>query len=97
MKILNDSPDKPPIAFGFVIVFVSFIFVFVFWFISYTILAKFTYKIQYETESGMNNKTRLTYIKQQNDFLNSSAQLSNGMYKLPIDEAMDEVIQKANQ
>jgi hypothetical protein len=97
MKILNDSPDKPPIVFGFVIVFASFIFVLVFWFISYAILAKFTYKIQYETESGMNNKTRLTYIEQQSDFLNSSAKLSNGVYKLSIEQAMDEVIQKANK
>lgn len=97
MKILNDSPDKPPVAFGFIIVLASFIFVFVFWFVSYTILAKFTYKMQYETESGMANETRLKYIKQQNDFLNSSEKLSNGNYKLPIDQAMDEVIQKANK
>lgn len=97
MKILNDSPDKPPIAFGFIIVLASFVFVFVFWFISYAILAKYTYKMQYETETGMNNKARLKYIQQQNDFLNSSEKLSNGVYKLPINEAMDQVIQKANQ
>lgn len=101
MKTTNepalDEKDTPPTKLVFVIIAVTFVILLVTWVLSYAVLSQTTDKIQNTSETGMGNKTRLMYIKQQNDYLNSSQQLDNGMYKISIDQAMDEVIQKANK
>lgn len=101
MKTTNESAldekDTPPTKMVFVIIAVTFVFLLVAWVLSYAVLSQTTDKIQSASENGMGNKTRIMYIKQQNDYLNSSQQLDNGTYKMPIDQAMDEVIQKANK
>lgn len=87
-----DAPDKPPTFLVLTIIVVTFLLVFVAWFLVYPILGQFTYKMQTEVETGMANKTRLSYIQQQEEYLKSS-----GPNKISIDQAMDEVIQKANK
>lgn len=93
----HDAPDIPPTLFVTLLVIGTFFFLFLTWIFSYAVLSQVTDKFQAKSETGMANETRLKYIQKENDFLNSAAKLDNGTRKMSIEQAMDEVIQKANK
>jgi hypothetical protein len=91
-----DSPDNPPVLFVTSIIVGTFLFVFASWYIVEAMLSQVTNKVQADSVIGMGNKARLTYIQQEASYLQSSTKLDNGSYKIPIEQAMDKVIQKEN-
>jgi len=100
MKIFKknlDEKDIPPVQLVSLITIASFCFVFVFWFISDAILSKVTDKLQSKIETGMGNKARVSYIEKEEKYLQSSQKLENGAYKIPIEQAMADVIEKENR
>lgn len=94
MSILQDAPDRPPVAFITAVVLISFGFVFLVWLVSYPFIDKWSDIGKNRTIQGMANTERLDYLKQENEILGSYKDLGNGFYQIPIDQAMDKVVRK---
>lgn len=90
----EDEPDRPPVLVTAVIVVLSFLFLIFVAILSYTFLWKTTESQLNKMDSGMANETRINYEKNQDEILSSYQKLENGLYQIPITQAMDLIIKE---
>ena len=95
-NVEEDEPDRPPVLVTAVIVILSFVFVALVGVLSYTFLWKTTDSFSSEVITGMGNETRLNYEKNENEILSSYKKLENGLYQIPINQAMELVVKEQN-
>ena len=90
----EDEPDRPPVLVTSVIVILSFLFLVFVAILSYTFLWKTTETVSNMMDTGMANETRMDYQKQQDETLSSYKKLDNGLYQIPITQAMEIVVKE---
>ena len=93
----EDEPDRPPVMVITVIVLLSFVFLIIVAIFTYILLWKSTESLQNKMSPGMENETRINYLKQQEGILSSYGKLENGLYQIPISEAMHLVVKEQSQ
>jgi uncharacterized membrane protein YqiK len=90
----EDEPDRPPVLVTSVIVLLSFLFLVFVAIFAYTFLWKTTDAVSNMMDTGMANETRMDYQKKQDETLSSYKKLDNGLYQVPITQAMEIVVKE---
>lgn len=90
----EDEPDRPPVLVTSVIVLLSFVFLVFVAILAYTFLWKTTETVSNMMDTGMANETRMDYQKKQDETLSSYKKLDNGLYQIPITQAMEIVVKE---
>lgn len=91
-SVEEDEPDNPPVLLTSVIVVLSFVFLIFVVALAYIFLWKTTETVSNKMDSGMANETRINYIKQQDEVLSSYKKQDNGLYQVPITQAMEMIV-----
>lgn len=93
-SVESDEPDSPPVMLITVIIILTFVFLLFIGIILYTSLWKTRNSISNMMNTGMANETRMNYQKEQDKILSSYKKLENGLYQIPITQAMEIIIQR---
>jgi len=91
---IEDMADKPPYKKIFLVVFICFFTVFLIIIIAYATTWKVAELLEAEADTGMGNKSRMDYLKEENHILESYGETASlKAYRIPIDLAISKIVE----